>query len=398
MRLSLYKKPETDAVLPRTVFGAGENGAATPTTLSVASPDTNTEQHEASTESQANQANFQTESTHSCLNCGTSDLKTPFCPHCGQNRNHRTAPVGTLIHDVLEEFFKWDGRLLGTLGPLLFRPGKLSAEYVAGRRTRYLSPFRMFFVVSALFFFVLSLHNFADTADKSFSELEAAANRSTETASTGNGNFQIQFDGTIASTDSEKTSQKSTEGKTNEQVGGRIFQPKFGKTVSRPGRLVKDFEQWQVHPGNVKPVTGIEYRLFHGFLRMMDAPGRYVDKLQNSFAQAAFFLVPVYAALLALLYLRQRRFFVEHLVFAAHNHTFAFLLYLVVDSLLQLKIWQGAPALLLLYPVYEFLALRTFYKQGIGKTLFKQIILFHLYFLLLVLGLVGVAVLTMIME
>jgi hypothetical protein len=48
-------------------------------------------------------------------------------------------PVGHLLHEVFHELAHLDTRLLRTLGALL-RPGLLTQEYFAGRRTRWFPP------------------------------------------------------------------------------------------------------------------------------------------------------------------------------------------------------------------------------------------------------------------
>ncbi len=84
-----------------------------------------------------------------CLNCGEPVTKR-FCPECGQETAHRIVPLRDLIHEVINEFFSFDTRLLQSLRLLLTQPGFLAAEYVAGRRARYLSPLRLYLILSAL--------------------------------------------------------------------------------------------------------------------------------------------------------------------------------------------------------------------------------------------------------
>jgi hypothetical protein len=57
------------------------------------------------------------------------------------------------LHDVLDEFLKYDAKLLKTLRSLMLRPGQLTNEYIAGRRVAYISPLRLFFIVSTVFFY-----------------------------------------------------------------------------------------------------------------------------------------------------------------------------------------------------------------------------------------------------
>ena len=90
-----------------------------------------------------------------CLNCGELVLQN-FCPNCGQEKSTGPVPVGHLLHDAVDEFFKLDSKLGRSLKPLLTRPGFLTTEYIAGRRQRYVSPFRLYFIISAVFFLVFS--------------------------------------------------------------------------------------------------------------------------------------------------------------------------------------------------------------------------------------------------
>src|SRR5438552_230547 len=90
-----------------------------------------------------------------CLNCGIAvPREDVFCGQCGQENEHSPVSFAALMREAWEEFIKIDGKLLVTLGLLLFRPGYLTQEYVRGRRTAYLSPFKMYITVSALFFLV----------------------------------------------------------------------------------------------------------------------------------------------------------------------------------------------------------------------------------------------------
>lgn len=88
-----------------------------------------------------------------CANC-QSPLTGPFCARCGQEARRTARSMRTLLHDALENLTNLDGRLWGTIRGLLLRPGWLSVEYLADRRARFLSPFRLYLVVSVLFFAV----------------------------------------------------------------------------------------------------------------------------------------------------------------------------------------------------------------------------------------------------
>ncbi|HEX7180212.1 MAG TPA: DUF3667 domain-containing protein [Thermoanaerobaculia bacterium] len=76
-----------------------------------------------------------------CLNCGEKLLGN-FCSQCGQEAADLHRPLRELTSDFLDNVLNLDTRLLRTI-PLLFRPGRLTREYRAGRRARYVRPLRL---------------------------------------------------------------------------------------------------------------------------------------------------------------------------------------------------------------------------------------------------------------
>jgi hypothetical protein len=87
-----------------------------------------------------------------CPNCGAARPGL-YCQECGQKR---TAPqelaARHLLKDVLHEVTDLDSKVFTTFKALLFRPGLLTAEHLAGRRGRYLSPVKLYLIVSAVYF------------------------------------------------------------------------------------------------------------------------------------------------------------------------------------------------------------------------------------------------------
>ena len=90
-----------------------------------------------------------------CRNCDTP-LEARYCPHCGQKNIDLERPLIDLLRDVFRDTFDLDGRAFRTVVTLLQRPGVLSAEFLAGHRRRYTPPFRLYLVISVLFFFVVT--------------------------------------------------------------------------------------------------------------------------------------------------------------------------------------------------------------------------------------------------
>lgn len=88
-----------------------------------------------------------------CLNCGTA-LVGSHCHNCGQTAHvHRT--LGAFFHDLLHGVFHFEGKVWHTLPMLIFRPGRLTREYIDGRRARYVSPLALFLFSVFIMFAVI---------------------------------------------------------------------------------------------------------------------------------------------------------------------------------------------------------------------------------------------------
>ena len=88
-----------------------------------------------------------------CLNCGTR-LRGQYCGTCGQRASNRLISLWELISEAFGDLLEIDSRLWRTLIPLLARPGRLTRDYLEGRRARYMPPFRTYLVLSVIFFVV----------------------------------------------------------------------------------------------------------------------------------------------------------------------------------------------------------------------------------------------------
>lgn len=92
----------------------------------------------------------------SCQNCGTA-LAGPYCGQCGQRHEPHIQSLPHFVAEAVETLTHADSRLWRTLAHLLARPGVLTREFMAGRRARYLPPFRLYVVVSLLYFVLVAL-------------------------------------------------------------------------------------------------------------------------------------------------------------------------------------------------------------------------------------------------
>lgn len=93
-----------------------------------------------------------------CTNCDAK-LADEYCARCGERQpGHHDLSVGHFVHDVVHEFVHLDGKLFRTLRDLVARPGFLTEEYFAGRKSRYIPPLRIFLTLFALQFLAFTLY------------------------------------------------------------------------------------------------------------------------------------------------------------------------------------------------------------------------------------------------
>src|SRR6266550_5692707 len=89
--------------------------------------------------------------TH-CENCG-AQLTGVYCAQCGQPAIDYRRSFRHVIVDVLDSFLNWDSKFFATLALLIVKPWRLTNDFLAGKRVRYVHPLRLYLLASILFFF-----------------------------------------------------------------------------------------------------------------------------------------------------------------------------------------------------------------------------------------------------
>jgi hypothetical protein len=98
------------------------------------------------------------EQAEACPNCGSGFLGK-FCYTCGEKWSHREdLALGHFAAHAFHEVTHLDAKVFATFRYLFTRPGYLTAEYVEGRRSRYMKPLSLFLVACALMFLADSIH------------------------------------------------------------------------------------------------------------------------------------------------------------------------------------------------------------------------------------------------
>ena len=380
-----------------------------------------------------------------CMNCG-DPTPGEYCPSCGQRKVVVQVSVRTLVMDVLEDQFILDKRLPRTLQSLLFRPGHMTVEHVNGRIVRYVHPFRLYLVTSLIFFLLLSFLSqelvrratadddagngsvaaIGDSPDRELASLDSALARiDRQIADTSHPEaLRSTLEGTrqelverrtalLASQDSppvppaSPTEDTTTRGAATDTAGGSAADEARGEPAAdtaatdpaptgagagspRGPPTIGQQMGWNDDPPTINvpgppvvdsAIAGRIRRL--GSMTQREAGETLVRTFFNYAPTLMFILLPVFAGVLKLLYIRRGRFYAEHFVFLLHVHSFVFLL---ATIMLVAGRWVGnwlELALGVWMVVYIFLAMKRVYGQGWMKTFAKFWTLGWMYFWIL---------------
>jgi hypothetical protein len=276
------------------------------------------------------------ETTARCRNCDAA-LSGRFCANCGQAAGVHVPSTPELIHEALEGITHSDSRLWRTLRLLWFKPGKLTQEFVAGRRAAYLPPFRLYLVMSILFFLVVSF-----------------SNPRTNVMELKDGKMQLV---------------------TSEESCNEIRFMRFGSPT------------WEQRLKKACVAT------------LRDRGAGLLHVIMGAAPKAMFIFLPLIAFLHMLLYWRPRYRYAEHLLFFVHIQAFFFsVMTLVVLLGNAADAWPRVeaatdivgPILLCTFPLYGVVAIKTVFNRSWIRTLLKAFALSVVYTAVLAMTVAGV--------
>jgi hypothetical protein len=280
-----------------------------------------------------------------CKNCDAM-LLGRFCANCSQAADVHVPTTRELLHELLEGITHSDSRLWRTLTTLWFKPGKLTQEFVAGRRVAYLPPFRLYLVLSIMFFLLMSFVHI---------------------------NNVMNFDDAL-----------------------------------KPARPVADASAPAAQP--IKNCADIDFsghpawsaRIKHACeATVRDNGESWVHLVLGTLPKAMFIFLPLIAFLNMLLYWRPRYRYAEQLLFFVHLHAFYFsiaiLLLLTNEAADSWPKFGGVAAFLSTIlgwtlPVYSVMAMRRVFPRSWLGTAFKAVVLFFVYSIVAGLTVAGVFV------
>jgi len=327
-------------------------------------------------------------------------------------------PLSSMLSDIADTIFNIDSRIFHTLIPLYWRPGYLTNEYLAGRRVRYVTPFRLYFFLSIAAFLLMQVG--LDSVNLSSTHVNIRTADHIASAKTPEAVIK-QRDAALAILKSSRNmpfvSDKSLDreaAKIRQQADHRLAELKrAGMTLPPPAATAaapatappkpaagsenqvyfgKHLWDPKAHPMHVGWLPGFfNDRLnraavrFHDNLpRIRNNPRPFLVGAFGALPGVLFVLMALFALMLKIFYIFMRRLYMEHLIVALHSHSFIFLSLLLMTLIGMLRGWAQTAAPWLEYllgwvvfamgwwlPIYLLVMQKRVYRQGWILTILK---------------------------
>src|SRR5256886_5984853 len=365
--------------------------------------------------------------TH-CENCG-AQLSGKYCAQCGQPAIDYRRSFRHVIVDVLDSFLNWDSKFFATIGLLIVKPWRLTNEFLAGKRVRYLHPLRLYLLASILFFFAINYgakglrlepgkiseknrSAIATAVAEKRDEIEADLDKEnlsaeerkkaqealdylTKPSPSATKAAEEQPSPTIAPTTSPtQLSPTMTPEGSPPESGKRTY----GAVNERPF-LVFDADKKSSTPFERWLETRAKEKMGEHGTKM----GLFIATLFSNLPYMMLCCIPLFAFVLKVLYIRRHIFYIDHLIYALHIHTF-FYTGIMLIVLATMGLHRIAPPTLagwiiallwILFVVQIFLSIRRVYRQGWFMSTLKFLVGGFAYLIVLFLALAATFFITL---
>ncbi len=229
-----------------------------------------------------------------CANCGTQ-LEGRFCSSCGQREEPRVPTFMAMLKEATNAMFGLESKLWQSIYFLMLKPGHLTVAYLSGHRQKFTAPFRLFLLFSIVTFAYLSFLGTQslgkitlDDVTKIEKEFQDAENKNIEEGGTKNNTINI------------------SSGFLSEE---------------------KEKEIELVIRNSVKQIS-------------TDLKNGRTDKVVKNFIQplpkALLLFLPFIAFACKIIYIGRGKYYVEHLIYLLHNHSFLFAVVILTIVTVQL--------------------------------------------------------------
>ncbi|MCW5912100.1 MAG: DUF3667 domain-containing protein [Cyclobacteriaceae bacterium] len=350
-----------------------------------------------------------------CLNCGTK-LQDLYCHHCGQKDIPRRRTLRELIENFIGSFYSFESKFFRTVRHLLLKPGFLPVAYTAGKREAYYHPARAYVFISFVFFLL-----FFSLPDGEEEDNRPATKKDREEFNKGmeemrKGLYKAGLDSVMV--DSIYTAAMADSTDVDLDL---IYKPGADKPIvkkkNRNGINLEDIEYKSFTEYDSVQHTLAKDKRDGWLMRLLnrrtielnnrykgdDSGRRFSEDFRKAFSSqfstVLFYLLPVFALLFKLLYIRRDFYYSEHLVFAICYYNF---FYLTASAYMLIAFipWIGGLinfAIFLWMIAYLPIAMKRMYKQSWRKTIFKFALFSFLFMFCLAIGM-GISAMTILFK
>ncbi|MFK8009426.1 MAG: DUF3667 domain-containing protein [Saprospiraceae bacterium] len=349
-------------------------------------------------------------SQHVCRNCDFENKSSfQFCPNCGQKNTDGKITFSELWSEFQDSVLNIESRTWRTFKSL-FIPGKLTLEYFAGRHRKYVHPLRLLLVTSVLVIVAMSFQDFQSSTNHYYNitdrikenyERQKLKRILENIVDSTNNIFPSQETELI--TDTIVTVFRDSLDELLDGYGdgyGNGVDLNYYMAFGNEGQelvLKRDFlemDEKELTQKYKNDASWYDRLLFKQKAKYIKDESQLSAAFISHLTWAILLMMPFLALGLYTLYYRHTYYYIEHLIFAFHIHSFAFLvLTILIFGINIIPLWMFF-VLLGVIATYLFISMWRVYQQSIWKTLLKFVILNIFYAALFVLFLFGTFIIT----
>lgn len=305
---------------------------------------------------------FENNINNTCPNCEEEfDNNFDFCPYCGQKNKDIDLHFKHFIHDLLSGAFNINSKFLQTFKLLILHPGRITKEFLAGKRTKYLPPVRIYLIVSLVYFTLLSFFS-TDMVKISEDEKQLTLSESYAAGDSADASDNLN------SVNVDSLSQQEVESNKRDDNS-------FLVTINNLDALNDSVIDSLGSEGSIE--KGLDKTLKR--LKTKEGRKAFTDLFRKFTSFGMFVLMPLTAFIFFLMFYKGT-YYIQHLVFVLHLQSLMYILF-VVFNLVELLI-DNTFISILNYLVFLFLLviwIKKFYLVSWGRSIWKSIIFLFFY-------------------
>lgn len=263
-----------------------------------------------------------------CLNC-RHVVERRFCPNCGQENTDSRKTFHHLFVHFFEDLTHYENSFWKTIRHLLFKPGRLTQEYLSGKRMSYLAPVRLYIFISFVTFFLISVlpggeeEHDTDTKKekKELVKTTPSDEKIVKLNKDGKEIYALTKDSIMAELAKDTVAQKQAE-----EIQKGISSRGIGKYKNE-----REYDSIQATMLPTQRSTGIKKWLERTMARVngktddKDFDKKFVEAFIHNVPKALFLYMPIFAFWLWVFHGKRRWYYFDHGIFTLHYFSFMLL-------------------------------------------------------------------------